>query len=359
MDPNRPPSRDLSAYSYGSVVNRDDNGNIDVSGVTLDTMVSRGIPKEAIREKYEQTIRDYRKWDQSLGSKELCILFACIQLLTTNRAEKFLASESTFPGNSGANTQGQYSGPETPKSVTQTVPGAWSPENVSQDSGVLRTHYQNFGNTATQGQQSRPDITGGGLNLIDYGVNQLSMSPQRAAAPSQLWQNDPGMLPQVQQGDTPRAQIAINPPSLSSNPAVHEPRAIKPEINRLPTLEENGSHAQTANAGAVSGHHCEQQTMRPQPTTPSRPLTTSYDNTTGSFLTQGHGDNGKGVDYQPRIISVHAQGNQESPRALPDIDALDREVEAALEDCVAKGTAWLQAERHMKKVVFDAVANRR
>lgn len=61
MDPNRPPSRDLSAYSYGSVVNRDDNGNIDVSGVTLDTMVSRGIPKEAIREKYEQTIRDYRK----------------------------------------------------------------------------------------------------------------------------------------------------------------------------------------------------------------------------------------------------------------------------------------------------------
>ncbi|EQB50429.1 hypothetical protein CGLO_10134 [Colletotrichum gloeosporioides Cg-14] len=339
MDPNRPPSRDLSAYSYGSVVNRDDNGNIDVSGVTLDTMVSRGIPKEAIREKYEQTIRDY---------------------------QKFLASESTVPDNSGANTQGQYSGQETPKSVTQTVPGAWSPENVSQDSGVLRTHYQNFGNTATQGQQSRPDTTGGGLNLIDYGVNQLSMSPQRAAAPSQPWQNIPGMLPQVQQGDTPRAQIAINPPSLSinppslsSNPAVHEPRAIKPEINRLPTLEEHGSHAQTVNAGAVSGHHCEQQTMRPQPTTPSRPLTTSYDNTTGSFLTQGHGDNGKGVDYQPRIISVHAQDNQESPRALPDIDALDREVEAALEDCVAKGTAWLQAERHMKKVVFDAVANRR
>ncbi|KAI8166878.1 hypothetical protein K4K49_012394 [Colletotrichum sp. SAR 10_70] len=339
MDPNRPPSRDLSAYSYGSVVNHDDNGNIDVSGVTLDTMVSRGIPKEAIREKYEQTIRDY---------------------------QKFLASESTVPGNSCANGQGQYPGPATPKPVAQTVPGAWSPENASQDSDVLRTHYQSFGNTATQGQQSRPDTTGGGLNLIDYGVNQLSMSPQRVAAPSQAWQNDSGMLPGIQQGDNPRAQIAIkppslsiNPPSLSSNLAVHEPRAIRPEINKLPTLKEHGSHAQTANPGAVGGHHREQQTIRAQPTTPSRPLTTTYDNATGAFLTQRHGDNGKGVDYQPRITSVHDPANQESPRALPDIDALDSEVEAALEDCVAKGTAWLQAERHMKKVVFDAVANRR
>lgn len=61
MEPNRPPSRDLSAYSYGSVVNRDDNGNIDVSQVTLDTMLSRGIPKDAILQKYEQTIREYRK----------------------------------------------------------------------------------------------------------------------------------------------------------------------------------------------------------------------------------------------------------------------------------------------------------
>ncbi|KAF0315029.1 hypothetical protein GQ607_017733 [Colletotrichum asianum] len=340
MDPNRPPSRDLSAYSYGSVVNRDDNGNIDVSGVTLDTMVSRGIPKEAIREKYEQTIRDY---------------------------QKFLALESTVSGNSGVNRQGQYSAPETPKPVAQTVPGAWSPENASQDSDVLRTHYQNFGNIAAQvQQQSRPDTTGGGLNLIDYGVIQLSMSPQRVAAPSQSWQNDSSTLPQVQQGDNPRAQIAINPPSLSINPpslssthAVHGPRAIKPEINRLPTLEEHGSHAQTASPGATNGHHYEQQMMRPQPTTPSRPLTTTYDNATGALLTPGHGDNGKSVDYQPRITSVHDSGNQESSRALPDIDALDREVEAALEDCVAKGTAWLQAERHMKKVVFDAVANRR
>ncbi|KAE9567073.1 hypothetical protein CGMCC3_g16768 [Colletotrichum fructicola] len=310
MDPNRPPSRDLSAYSYGSVVNRDDNGNIDVSGVTLDTMVSRGIPKEAIREKYEQTIRDY---------------------------QKFLASESTVTCDSGANRQGQYSGPETHKPVAQTVPGAWSPENASQDSDVLRTHYQNFGNTTTQCQQSRTDTIGGGLNLIDYGVNQLSVSPQRAAAPSQPWQNDSGMLG-VQQGDNPRAQIAINPPSLSSNHTVHEPRAIKPEVNRLPTLEEHGSHAQTGNPGAASGHHREQQTMRAQPTTPSRPLNTTYDNATGAFLTQRHGDNGKGVDYQPRITSVHAQGNQESPRALPDIDALDREVEAA----------WLKARRGFK-----------